>query len=111
MQTTAQINQQQSANQSAISGWEHSVNSADPALNTTAAQQNLANLGMVQMYEQGKANLAVNSILAQQLTVQNMALRDQQVVDLNRWQQLDSYAASEPLFWGSGSEGRTASPW
>ncbi len=111
MSAAAQITQQQSLNASAVKQWESSVTSTNPNLNTAAAQQNLTNLGMVQMYEQGRANLSLNSLLAQQIAIQNMTTRDAAVQDLNRWQQLQDYAATEPTMWGSASQARANSPW
>ncbi len=104
MATVAQIARQQNFNQSPISQWESSVYSASPDYNTEAAQQNLTNLGMVQMYEQGKANLAVNSILAQQMTLQNMKDRNAAVADLNRWQNVSDYNATQS-YWGGAEQG------
>ncbi len=95
MATVSQV-LQQSANQTPVAIWERSIYDTNPAYNTAAAQQNLTNLGMVQMYEQGKANLAVNSILAQQLTLQNMRDRNLTVQDLNRWQEVADYQATQP---------------
>ncbi len=104
MATMAQILRQQSLNQNPTSQWESSVYSNNPDLNTEAAQQNLTNLGMVKMYEQGKANLAVNSILAQQMMMQNMKDRNAAVGDLNRWQKVAEYAATETYAFGGAAE-------
>ncbi|MDQ2839611.1 MAG: hypothetical protein M3Y72_00940 [Acidobacteriota bacterium] len=104
MATVAQITRQQGLNQRSLSQWESSVYSNSPNYNTEAAQQNLTNLGMVQMYEQGKANLAVNSILAQQMTVQNMKDRNEAVADLNRWQRVSEYNLTTPV-WGNAEQG------
>ncbi|MDQ2839799.1 MAG: hypothetical protein M3Y72_01910 [Acidobacteriota bacterium] len=105
MAISAQIAQQQSRNAAPVQQWESSVVSTNPALNTAAAQQNLTNLGMVQLYEQGRADLAVNNILAQQITLQNMKDRDAAVVDLNRWQKVSEYQETQAYDWGGAEAG------
>jgi hypothetical protein len=111
MATVAQISRQQAMNGTPVTNWESTILSNGPDQNTEVAQQNLTNLGMVQLYEQQRANLAVNSILAQQVTLQNMKDRNESVRDLNRWQNLDDYNANESSAWGGAAAARQNSPW
>ncbi len=99
MGAVSQINQQQTTNASAVGQWQRSVMSQDDDLNT-AAQQNLTNIGMMHLYEQGRANLAVNSLLTQSLMVQNMQQRDAAVSHLNFVQDLQTKQAQAPVLGG-----------
>jgi hypothetical protein len=83
-----QIQSSQSANRAPVAAWESSVYSSDPRFNNQATQQNLSNLGMVQLYEQGQQQLAVSSLVAQQLALQNLKDRNQAAAAMNWWQQV-----------------------
>jgi hypothetical protein len=109
MSLAAQINKQQTQNAPAIRQWQSSVSSNDPNLNTAAAQQNLANTGLVQLFEQGRSNLAVNSVIAQQLMIQNMQRRDDTVSHLNFLQDLKIQTAQAPVLGGFDAALRTHS--
>ena len=69
-------------------------------MNTAAAQQNLTNLGMLHLYEQGRAQLTVNSLLTQSLMVQNMERRDSAVSHLNFVQDLQTKGTQFPAMGG-----------
>ena len=96
----SQINQQQTTNASAVGQWQNSVLSPSQEMNTAAAQQNLTNLGMLHLYEQGRAQLTVNSLLTQSLMVQNMERRDSTVSHLNFVQDVQTKAAQFPAMGG-----------
>jgi hypothetical protein len=104
MQAIRQISQWQTTNRNPLSEWERSVFSNDSKFDSTMAQQNLTNIGLFQLYQQGEANLAVNSSVAQQLALQNMRDRNAEVKQLNFWSDVMKYHTTEGGAWTGAGE-------